>query len=183
MQRKLKLKFLLFAFILILIILFMALPMFEMKTDKKLYAIRYKDDFSEFETNECYDESYYYNEKHKISIYNFNHKKFLFLNFYSFDYKKGNVCETEYQLEEDYINDFIEKANITYNSHNINLATLVEGKTPIVGNSKYVGNDYNTIIEYTLNNKEEIMYIFYKYDLLIIQVGSSDEGPKFIAYK
>ena len=58
MQRKLKLKFLLFALILIIIILFMALPMFEMKTDKKLYAIRYKYDFEEFETNECYDESY-----------------------------------------------------------------------------------------------------------------------------
>ena len=183
MQRKLKIRFFLISLLLILIILFMALPMFEFKTDKKLYAIKYTEDFSQFETKGCYTESYFYNKKHDISIYNHKHTKFLFFNFYSFSYKEGNVCETEYQLEEQYIKDFIEKAEITYNSHNINLAQLIEGKTAIVGNSRYTGNDYNTIIEYKLNDKYESMYIFNKYDLLIIQVGLSDEGPKFIAYK
>ena len=183
MQRKLKLRFLLFAIILVLVILFMALPIFEMKTEKKLYAIRYKEDFTEFETNGCYTESYFYNRKHDISLTNFQHKKFLFFNFYSFDYKEGNVCKTEYQLEESYIEDFINYATINYNSHNINLKNLIEGKTPIVGNTKYHDNDYNTIIEYELNGRHETMYIFYQYDLLIIQVGLSDEGPKFIAYK
>ena len=85
------------------------------KTEKKLYAIRYKEDFTEFETNGCYNENYYYNNKHNISLYNFNHKKFLFFNFYSFDYKEGNVCKTEYQLEESYIKNFIEKQLILEN--------------------------------------------------------------------
>lgn len=183
MQQKLKFKFLIFIIILILVILFMALPMFEMKTDKKLYAIRYKEDYSEFETNSCYSESYYYNTKYDISLSSFNHKKFLFFNFYSFDYVEGNVCKTEYQLEEEYIQNFLENATIEYNSHNIDLKSLIEGKTAIVGNSRYLGNDYSTQIDYTLDGKHQTMYIFYKYDLLIIQVGLSDENPKFIAYK
>ena len=107
MQRKLKIRYILMALLLIIIILFMALPMFEFKTENKLYALRYKEDYSEFETNGCYTESYYYNEKYDISLHNFNNKKFLFFNFYSFDYKEGNVCKTEYQLEEQYIKDFI----------------------------------------------------------------------------
>ena len=39
------------------------------------------------------------------------------------------------------------------------------------------------VITYTLNNRHETMYVFYQYDLLVIQVGLSDEGPKYIAYK
>ena len=72
---------------------------------------------------------------------------------------------------------------LIYNSHNINLSSLIEGKTPIVSNTRYLGNDYSTSIGYILDGKEETMYIFYKDDLLIIQVGLSDEGPKYIAYK
>lgn len=179
---KRKLKFII-PIVILLIIIFLTLPMFELKTDKKLYAIRYTEDYSEFETNGCYDESYYYNRKHDISIYNYKHTRFLFLNFYSFDYKEGNVCKTEYQLEESYIKDFIEKATITYNSHNLDIKSLIEGKKAIVGNSRYSGNNYEMVITYTLNNRHETMYVFYQYDLLIIQVGLSDEGPKFIAYK
>lgn len=179
---KRKLKFII-PIVILLIIIFLTLPMFELKTDKKLYAIRYTEDYSEFETNGCYDESYYYNRKHDISIYNYKHQRFLFINFYSFDYKEGNVCKTEYQLEESYIKDFIENATIKYNSHNLDIKNLIEGKKAIVGNSRYSGNDYEMVITYTLNNRHETMYVFYQYDLLIIQVGLSDEGPKFIAYK
>ena len=157
--------------------------MFETKTDKKLYAIRYKEDYSEFENQACYNESYYYNKKHDISLSNFKHRQFLFLHFYSFDYKEGNICKTEYQLEESYIENFIKNAIIKENNKNINIKNLIEGKTAIIGNTKYKGNNYETSIEYILNNKEETMYVFYKYGLTIIQVGHSDEGPKFIAYK
>ena len=62
---KRKLKFII-PIVILLIIIFLTLPMFELKTDKKLYAIRYTEDYSEFETNGCYDESYYYNRKHDI---------------------------------------------------------------------------------------------------------------------
>lgn len=183
MQRKLKITVSIITILLILTTIFLILPTFEIKTNKKLYAIRYKEDYSEFETNSCYSESYYYNEKHNISLSSFNHRKFLFFNFYSFDYVQGNVCETEYQLEESYIKDFIENATIKYNSHNLDIEKLIEGKTAIIGNTRYLGNDYNISIDYILNKKHQTMYIFYQQDLLIIQVGLSDEGPKFIAYQ
>ena len=38
-------------------------------------------------------------------------------------------------------------------------------------------------IDYVLDGKYETLYVFYVDDLLVIQVGFSDEGPKFIAYK
>jgi hypothetical protein len=63
------------------------------------------------------------------------------------------------------------------------LATLIIDKKAIVGNKKYFGNDYLNSIEYILDGKEEIMYLYYLDDLLVIQVGLSDEGPKYIAYK
>jgi len=46
-----------------------------------------------------------------------------------------------------------------------------------------LGNEYDKAIYYVLDGKSEVMYVFYVDDLLIIQVGYSDEGPKFIAYK
>ena len=57
------------------------------------------------------------------------------------------------------------------------------GKTAIISNKRYTGNDYNNAIYYTLGGKDGEMYIFEKDELLIIQVGSPDELPKFIAYK
>ena len=56
-------------------------------------------------------------------------------------------------------------------------------KTAIVGNKRYFGDDYNNSIDYVLDGKYETLYVFYVDDLLVIQVGFSDEGPKFIAYK
>lgn len=169
--------------IIFLIIIFLTIPMLEIKTENKLYIIRYKENTDEFETNSCYNESYFYNKKHNISLSNFKHKNFLFIHIHSFDYKEGNICKTEYQLEEEYIQNIISNATITSNPNNINLKTLIEGKTPIVGNTKYLGNDYTLSMDYILEEKEETLFVFYKYELLIIQIGHSDEGPKYIAYK
>ena len=180
MNKKLKI---IIPLLIIIIIIFITLPTIEFKTKNKLIAIRYKNDITEFETNECYSESYHYNEKHNISLQGFDYKKILFLHIYSFEYKKGNICETEYLLEESYIKNFLENAKIKYNNENIDIKKLIEGKTPIVSNTRYLGNDYTKSIDYILNGKHETMYIFYKHNLLIIQVGQSDEGPKYIAYK
>lgn len=169
--------------ILLITIILIILPHLEFKIKNKLIVIRYKDDITEFETNECYSESYYYNEKHNISLQGYDYNQILFFHIYSFNYKKGNVCETEYLLEESYIKNFLENATIKYNNQNIDLAKLIEGKTPIVSNTRYLGNDYSTSIDYILDGKHEIMYIFYKDEFLVIQVGLSDEGPKYIAYK
>jgi hypothetical protein len=36
---------------------------------------------------------------------------------------------------------------------------------------------------YKLDDKYEELYVFYLDDLLVIQVGNTDEGPKYIAYE
>ena len=145
--------------------------------------ISYSDDISKYEDYTCYHESISYLEKKDISIKKFNIKKFLIFYLFSLEYEKGNLCDNEYLLEESYIENFIENAQIMDNSNNINIEKLIESKTAIVGNTRYLGNDYETYINYKLDGKEEIMYIFYKDDLLVIQIGYPDETTKFIAYK
>ena len=110
-------------------------------------------------------------------------KKILFFYKITLEYEEGNLCDYEYYLEEEYINTFIKNAKIKENNKNIDIAKLIEGKTAIEGNTRYTGNDYETFISYVLEDRHEILYVFYVDDLLVIQVGLSDEGPKFIAYK
>ena len=165
------------------IILLIVFPFIEYKKAGKLIMLSYSDDISKLEDSLCYDESYMYNKKRDISIYEYDFKKILFFYINIFKYKEGNVCETEYLLEEEYINNVIENSVIKYNEKNINLAKLIKGKKAIVSNTRYLGNDYENSIEYVLDGKHQILYVFYVDDLLIMQVGLSDEGPKYIAYK
>lgn len=158
-------------------------PKIEIRKNGKLIKFAYHEDLTLFDGDSCYDESYYYNETRDISIYNFQVEKFWFFYKITFEYKEGNLCAKEYLLEEEYINNFINNATIKYNEHNIDIAKLIEGKEAIVENKRYFGNKYDKSIEYILDGKEQILYIFYVDDMLVIQVGLSDEGPKFIAYR
>ena len=173
-------------FICISLILFLFLliyPFIEIDTGNKIILFSYNDDVSKYEDVSCYDESYFYVEDKDISINNFTFSKFLFFHIITLDYEYGNVCETEYLLKEEYINNFLENAVILENENNIDLSKLIEGKKAIVSNKKYFGNDYKSSIYYKLNGEEQVMYIFYVDDLLVIQVGNTDEGCKFIAYR
>ena len=158
-------------------------PNIVIDTGDRLLVCNYTGDFSEYEKNQSYNEVYCYNEKYDISIRTFDVSNFLFFHVISMEYVEGDVRETEFILEESYISHFLENAEITDNSNNIELAKLIEGKEAIVGNTRYLGNDYTQGIFYKLDGKYEEMYIFYVDDLLVIQVGSPDELPKFIAYK
>lgn len=169
--------------ILVITILFLILPFIEIRKGNKLIYIGYNDDISKYETYTCYHESVSYNEKKDISITNFDIKKIFIFHIFTLDYEKGNLCDTEWLLEEEYISNFIENAEILDNPNNINIKELIEGKEAIVSNTRYNGNDYENSIDYKLDNKYEIMYVFYNDDLLVIQVGSPDETTKFIAYK
>lgn len=167
----------------IMIILLIIYPLIEFDIGGKIIKFSYSDDISTLETYTCYTESYVYNEDRNISIYNFDFHKVLFFYIITFEYKKGNVCDREYLLEEQYINNFLKNADIKYNQNNIDLSKLIKGKTAIVSNKRYFGNNYENSIDYILDGKYETLYVFYENDLLVIQVGLSDEGPKFIAYK
>ncbi len=158
-------------------------PTIEIQTEDKLIAFRYSDDITEFESEISYNESYAYYANRDISIKDYRFLKFLFFHVISMEYEEGNYCDTQFVLEEDYIKDFLERAEIEENINNLDIAKLIEGKEAIVGNTRYLGNDYENGIFYVLDGKYEELYVFYVDDLLVIQVGSPDESPKYIAYE
>lgn len=167
----------------VICILLIAYPFIEIDNGKKLIICSYSDDISEFEENPSYNELYFYNEERDISVKTFDFKKFLFFHIIELGYIKGDARKTEFVLDEAYINDWIENAVITDNSDNIDLKKLIGDKTAVVGNKRYTTDDSKSAVFFELHGKEDEMYIFYVDDLLVIQVGSPDESPKYIAYK
>lgn len=158
-------------------------PNIEIDTGEKLIACNYNGDFSKYDENHSYNEIYAYNEKYDVSIRTFDVSNFLFFYVISMEYVEGDVRETEFILEESYIEHFLKDAQIKENEKNIDLAKLIEGKEAIVSNTRYTGNEYDYGIFYKLDGKYEELWVFHVDDLLVIQVGSPDELPKFIAYK
>ena len=173
--------------ILIIVIIILGIliiyPNIEFRKNNKLYVFSYSENLLEWEDNMCYQERYSYNEKRNISVYQWNIKKFLIFKILILDYKNGNLCDSEYLLEESYIKDFINKAKIIENEDNIDIEKLIQNKTPVVGNKRYFTDGDKYQIFFELNGEEEEMFVFYNNDLLIIQVGLGDEGAKYIAYK
>jgi len=169
---------------LLLLVLHLVLPLLEFRFENKIIYFTYEESFGEFEDNMCYNESISYNAKRNISVNNWDIKDVHF-GFYmiTLSFEKGNLCDYEYILEESYINNFLENAVIEYNEQNIDLSSLIEGKEAIVGNTKYYSEDSKISIDYILDGEYETLFIFYVDDLLVIQVGLSDEGPRFIAYR
>jgi len=178
-----KKKIIISSIIFLLIVILLVLPLIKIDTGSKLIYLSYSDDISEYESNMCYHESICYYEKKDISIKSFDIKKYFIFYLITLEYEKGNLCDTEWQLEEEYIDNFINNAEITDNPYNIDIKNLIEGKTAIVSNTRYLKNDYQTFINYKLDGKYDVMYVFYNDDLLILQVGYPDETTKFIAYK
>lgn len=158
-------------------------PHIEINTGEQLIVCNYTGDFSEYDQNHSYNEVYCYNEKYDVSIRTFDVSNFLCFYVIRMEYVKGDVRETEFILEESYITHFLEYAEIECNDNHVDIAKLIEGKEAIVGNTRYLGNDYENGIFYVLDGVYEEMYVFYADDLLVIQVGSPDEQPKFIAYR
>lgn len=158
-------------------------PNIEIDTGEKLIACNYNGDFSKYDENHSYNEIYAYNEKYDVSIRTFDVSNFLFFYVISMEYVEGDARKTEFILEESYIEHFLKDAQIKENEKNIDLEKLIEGREAIVSNTRYTGNDYDYGICYKLDGKYEELWVFYVDDLLVIQVGSPDELPKFIAYK
>ena len=139
------------------------------------------------------DERYTYYEDRDVTWTNFDVKKFWSFHVLIFDIEEGNLIRDMYTLEESYIQDFLENAAIDvvekdYKEVNLTLddiAAMLEGKTAIVSNKRYVCPDYDAAyrIYYKLAEEENIMYIFEADGLLAVQVGYPDEGPKYIAYE
>lgn len=169
--------------ILLLAVFLVIYPFIEIDTGSRLIRCSYSSDISEYDQNHSYNELYCYNEKRDISISSFEVENFLFFYTIKMEYIDGDFRETQFVLEESYIDRFLTDAEMISNDNNIQLASLIEGKTAVVSNTRYTGNDYTNGIFYKLDGRYEEMYIFYSGDLLVVQVDSPDELPKFIAYK
>ena len=178
-----KSKMVILIFVVISVVAMIIYPNILIYTGEKLIACRYSDDISEFDQNQTYNENYSYYEEKDVSISNYDIKNFLCFYIIEMEYVKGDMREEEFVLQEEYITRFLTEAKIVENESNIDLAKLIDGKTPIVGNTRYTGNDYEQAIYYVLDEREEELYVFYVDDLLVIQVGSPDESPKYIAYR
>ena len=82
-----------------------------------------------------------------------------------------------------YTKNVLDKNSINNENVDNNVNIVVPSKN-LVETSRMIPEDNEKIeIYYTLDGKEEVMFIFYVDELLVIQVGLSDEGPKFIAYE
>ena len=158
-------------------------PNIEFKKDGKLYVCSLTEDFSEFEENPSYNELYFYNEQHNISLNNFRVNNFLCFYIFTFDYVEGDVRETQFVLEEEFIDYWLKNAEIKENESNIDIAQILENKTAVVSNKRYLGNEYDKSITYVLDGEWETLYVFESKGLTVIQVGSTDESPKYIAYR
>lgn len=168
-------------------------PHITIQTDSHLIACRYSDDISEFETDVSADERYTYYEDRDVTWKGFDFSKFGPFYVLRFDIEGGNLIEGMYLLEESYIRDFLANAVIDvvekdYKEIDLTLkdvAAMLDGKTAVVSNKRYVCPDYDAAyrIYYKLGAEENVMSIFESDGLLAIQVGYSDEGPKYIAYE
>ena len=181
-----KIKLLGLAAVVVVVLLVVAMivyPFVEIDTGDKLIRCSYSDDFSAYDQNHSHNEVYSYYEKRDISIKGFRVEKFLFFYTIHMEYVKGDVRQTQYMLEEAYIQNFLHNAVITDNEADVNLAALIQGKQAVVGNTRYHAEDDRWALFYELDGEYGEMYIFCVDDLLVIQVGSPDEQPKFIAYR
>lgn len=186
-----KKKLIIIGVIVFVITLFICVyPNIEFYKDGYLYMMSYgkafdvSEDFAELEEEMCYDESYSYNVKRDVSFTSWEYNDFLFFKWFKIEYEEGNICATEFLLEESYINHFLESAIISEESDEVNLLELIKDKQAIVSNKRYPFNDEYKYIGYTLDGEYQEMYISINEEgLIIIQVGNSDEGPKYIAYK
>jgi len=178
-------KLTIFLISIILLSLHLLLPLLEFNYGNKIYLFSYDEIIEEYEKDTCYDESVSYLERKDISVTGWEIKRVPFGFFMvTSKYEEGNLCDYEYVLEEEYITNFLENAKIDKESDNVDLRELIKEREAIVSNTRYPWNDNYKWIGYDLDGKYQEMFISTNEEgVLIIQVGLSDEGPKYIAYK
>ena len=171
------------ALILVIVAVVVVYPKIEFTRSGKLYACRFSDDFSEFEENPSYNERYFYNERHDISLHHFEASHFLWFYVLSFDYVEGDFRQTQFMLEADYIDYWLQHAVIEENESHLDVAAIIANKTAIVSNSRYLGNEYDRYIAFVLDGQWDTLSVFESDGFTVIQVGSPDECPRYIAYR
>jgi len=158
----------------------------------------------------CYDESYFYDKDLGITISKYTVEKGNIFNKIYLTYTKGNYCETEFVLDNDWMTEFKEKAvieevnvasctgksddtnctvkNVTdynveeyYNYMNKDTITRIENKTNI--NYEGANGTYVIYYYYTLNKKSYTLSIFaYNTTYLAFEVIDSNDHSQNAVY-
>lgn len=157
-------------------------PHIEIKTENALIALRYSGDISEFDAYGTVDETYFYNKKYDISVYDFDIKNFLFFYKITMKYKDGDMRESQFLLKAEYIENLLKNWQITENEDGIDVEKMLENKRPNEENKRYPFETFSHSIYYVLDGQENVMHIGEKDGQVLIQIGNSDEGPKYISY-
>lgn len=131
----------------------------------------------------CYDESYTYLKDRDVSINSINSKKVWFLWYHRLTFKEGNVCEYEFFIDEKDFLYMITKGEVIENEDKLDLTKMIKGKEAITGNKKYDLEEDRKFIMLKVDGEEKEIYVNERESLLVIQIGNTDEGPKYIAYK
>lgn len=169
---------------LVVIMLLMCYPFLEISINNKLYVFNYFSDYTEWEENTCYDDSFSYNEKRDISISDIKLKNILFFKWFEIIYTEGNMCEEEYVIEEKRFLDIVNKGIIINNDDKVDILSLIKNKQIMKENKKYNWLDDYKYISYKYNSEVVEIYVTERENnTIIFQIGNSDENPKFIAYK
>lgn len=168
--------------IIIIAALLVIYPHIEIKTENALTAFRYSGDLSEFDSLGTADETYFYNEKYDISLYDFDINNFLIFHKITMKYKEGDMREQQFLLKAEYMETLLKNWEITENADGIDVHRLLDGKEPIEQNKRIPFETFTHSIYYVLDGRENVMYIGERDGQVLIQIGNSDEGPKFITY-
>ncbi len=172
---------------------FIIYPKITIQSEDQIIACRFSDDPSQFETEVSADENYVYWAERDVTWSGFDVKKLGPFYVIYLETEPGNTIASKYALDPGYMDQFLSKAVIDvvekdYKEIDFTLSdvkALLDGKTPVQGDGKYTCPDYDAAyrIYYHLGDEENVMYLYEIGDLLIVQVGYPDEGPKFIAYE
>lgn len=131
----------------------------------------------------CYDDSLTYLKDKGITIKDSDLDKVGFLWYHRLTFEEGNLCDYEFYIEEKDFLYMITKGEIVVNEDNIDLSKMIKGKEAIVGNTRYPWEDDYKYIVLNIDGEHKEIYVTEREDMLVIQIGNSDEGPKYIAYK
>ena len=131
----------------------------------------------------CYDDGLTYLKKRDITVKNIDFKKVGFLWYYRVAFEKGNLCDYEFYIEEKDFLYIITKGEVVENESKLDLSKMIKGKEAIVGNTRYPWEDDYKYIGLNIDGEYKEIYVTEREDMLVIQIGNVDEGPKYIAYK
>ena len=186
-------KKVLIALVVLAAIIFVIYPNITIQKEDKIIAFRYSDDTSQFETEVSADENYVYWAERDVTWSGFDVKKFGPFHVIYLETEPGNTIASKYTLEYGYMDYFLANAVIEVVEKDYkeieftkdDIAALIAGRTPVEGGQRYVCPDYDaaTKVYYRVGGEECFMSIFEVDGLLVVQVGYSDESPKFIAYE